>query len=97
MGALKEEYLPHYTYGDYIQWEGDWELISGTAYAMALSSMFNHQSISSLLIQSIGNSLKNCMVVSEMDYKIADDTIVRPDISLVCDRERVHISKKAQN
>ncbi len=34
MGALKAEYLPHYTYDDYIQWKGDWELIYGVPYAM---------------------------------------------------------------
>ncbi len=100
MGVLKEEYLPHYTYSDYIYWEGDWELIGGTAYAVAPSPMFNHQSISSLLIQSIGDSLKdckNCMVVSEMDYKIADDTIVRPDIALVCgQKEGAYIKKSPE-
>jgi Uma2 family endonuclease len=87
MGALKEEYLPYYTYSDYVQWEGNWEIISGVAYAMAPSPMFSHQAISSLLVQSLGEGLhscKKCMVVSEMDYKLADDTIVRPDISLVC-------------
>ncbi len=98
MGALKEEYRPHYTYDDYIHWEDDWELISGTPFAMAPSPMFNHQSISSLLIQSIGDSIKsckNCMVVSEMDYKIADDTIVRPDIALVCGQKDGAYIKKS--
>ncbi len=36
MAALKKErLLPHYTYADYIQWDGDWEVIDDTAYAMA--------------------------------------------------------------
>ncbi len=87
MGLRREEYLPHYKYADYVQWKGDWEVINGIAYAMSPSSMFSHQALSSLIIQSIGESLracKQCMVVSEMDYKIADDTILRPDIALVC-------------
>jgi Uma2 family endonuclease len=87
MGVLKEEYLPHYTYSDYILWEGKWELINGIAYAMAPSPMFSHQAISTLIGSSLTKSLqgcKQCMVVAEMDYKLADDTIVRPDISLVC-------------
>ncbi len=100
MGAIKKEYLPHYTYEDYIHWEGDWELIWGTAYAMAPSPLFNHQSIASLLIQSIGDSIKsckNCMVVSEMDYKIADDTILRPDIALVCgQKDGAYIKKNPE-
>lgn len=100
MGALKKDYLPHYTYDDYIHWDGDWELIYGSAYAMAPSPMFNHQSISSLVVQSIGEgikSCKNCMVVSEMDYKIADDTIVRPDIALVCgQKDGAYIKKNPE-
>ena len=87
MGALAETYLPDYTYEDYRQWEGDWELIGGVAYAMAPSPILTHQALSSLLIQSLGKDLENCpecMVVSEMDYKLADDTVLRPDIALVC-------------
>ena len=26
--------LPHYTYSDYLNWEGQWELIEGIPYAM---------------------------------------------------------------
>ncbi len=40
------EYLPHYTYEDYKQWEGKWELIGGVAYAIALAPMIEHQIIS---------------------------------------------------
>ena len=32
--ALKVEDLPHYTYDDYVQWEGRWELIKGIPFAM---------------------------------------------------------------
>ena len=36
MEALKKyDYTPNYNYEDYKQWEGDWELIGGLAYAMA--------------------------------------------------------------
>lgn len=98
MGALKDEYLPHYTYDDYVHWDGDWELIGGSAYAMAPSPMFNHQSISMLIGASLTNSIKsckNCVVVSEMDYKIADDTVVRPDIALVCGQKDGSYIKKS--
>lgn len=100
MGLLKEEYLPNYTYDDYIHWEGDWELIEGIAYAMAPSPILTHQIISSLLIQAIGESLKNCkscIVVSEMDYKLSDDTVLRPDIALVCgQKEGAYIKKSPE-
>jgi len=35
------------------------------------------------------------MVVSEMDYKLADDTILRPDIALVCGQTSGAYIKKA--
>ena len=98
MGLRKEEYLTDYRYDDYIQWEGNWELIGGIAYAMSPSPMFTHQAISMLLGSSLTQSLngcKECMVVSEMDYKLADDTILRPDIALVCGQTKGSYIKKA--
>ncbi|MEA3491683.1 MAG: hypothetical protein U9R27_07255 [Campylobacterota bacterium] len=35
------------------------------------------------------------MVVSEMDYKVADDTILRPDIALVCGQTTGSYIKKS--
>jgi hypothetical protein len=35
--ALKMEDLPHYTYDDYAQWEGRWEIISGVPYEQGKS------------------------------------------------------------
>lgn len=29
MGGIKLEDIPHYTYDDYKQWDGKWELIQG--------------------------------------------------------------------
>ncbi len=37
--------LVRYTYEDYVQWEGDWELIYGQAIAMAPAPMINHQAV----------------------------------------------------
>ena len=100
MGLLKEEYLPNYTYDDYTHWEGDWELIEGVAYAMAPSPILTHQTISMLIGSSLIDSLKdckNCIVVSEMDYKLSDDTVLRPDIALVCgQKEGVYIKKSPE-
>ena len=98
MGLLKEEYLPNYTYSDYTHWEGDWELIEGVAYAMAPSPILTHQIISMLVGSSLIDSLrncKNCIVVSEMDYKLSDDTVLRPDIALVCGQKKGAYIKKS--
>ncbi|WP_457626586.1 hypothetical protein [Persephonella sp.] len=37
--SFAEKYLPNYTVEDYKQWEGDWELIEGIAYAMVPSPL----------------------------------------------------------
>lgn len=88
MGALRLEDLPHYTYDDYKNWEGnDWEIIYGQAYCMSPAPMIKHQRISN----SIGWELKNifdncvkCQVLMPIDWKIADDTVVQPDNSVIC-------------
>ena len=48
--GLTEEDLPHYTYEDYVQWEGRWELIKGIPYAMVPMPALRHQE----LCQNIG-------------------------------------------
>lgn len=60
MGMLKEEYLPHYNYADYCQWEGNLELIYGQAYAMNPSPTFEHQEISLTIARELRSILKNC-------------------------------------
>ena len=44
--ALKNEDLPHYTYDDYVQWEGRWEIINGIPYAMYPAPSKKHQRVS---------------------------------------------------
>ena len=86
MGALKLEDL-HYTYDDYKQWKGDWELYGGIPVAMAPAPMRKHQSLASSIIREVGNQLEDCPeceVLGEVDYKIGDDTVLRPDIVLTC-------------
>jgi len=85
MGAL--DYLPHYTYDDYKMWEGEWELIGGIAYAMAPSPSFTHQEINAKIIFELMQSIqecKACRVVPELDWKIDEETVVRPDVMVVC-------------
>jgi len=83
--ALRDEFK--YSYKDYKNWEGDWELIDGVPVAMAPAPMVKHQKLASYFIIEIGNQLDDCMicdVVSEVDYKVNDNTILRPDIALIC-------------
>jgi len=86
MGALKLEDI-HYTYDDYKLWKGDWELYDGIAVAMAPAPMRKHQSLESAIIYNLMDQLidcKQCEVLGEVDYKISEDTILRPDVVLTC-------------
>ncbi len=90
----------YYTYNDYQHWQGDWELIGGIPYAMAPSPMFNHQYLLTIITAELFNQLidcTQCKVVVEMDYKIKEDTIVRPDIAVVCgQKEGAYITKRPE-
>lgn len=81
--------LPHYTYEEYCQCEGRWELIEGIPYAMCPASAPRHQWVSSNIKGEIRNALKkagckNCKVYNFIDIKVADDTILQPDAVVVC-------------
>jgi Uma2 family endonuclease len=83
------DYLPHYTHADNQQWDGDWELWRGSPVAMSPASGFRHQQVAAEVFSCLRQALQQtgcdeCRVVYELDWKIAEDTVVRPDISLVC-------------
>ena len=63
MLALKEEYLPNYTYDDYVLWEGNWELIDGIPYAMSPAPTVTHQEINGNILVALKTALKNVKAV----------------------------------
>ena len=95
MGAL--DYLKHYTYEDYALWEGKWELYEGFPVAMSPAPMIDHQAIANLMAYQLTDSIdecERCLVLSEEDYKLADDTVLRPDVVLICDEpNKAYITK----
>jgi Uma2 family endonuclease len=81
--------LPHYTYEEYCQWEGRWELIEGIPYAMSPAPAPRHQWVSSNIKAELRNALKasgckNCKVYDFIDIKVSEDTILQPDAVVVC-------------
>lgn len=79
--------FPHYTYDDWVHWEGKWELIEGIAHAMSPAPVPNHQRISFNLKIAFGVPLKDCnkcIAYDPIDYLVADDTILQPDMLVVC-------------
>jgi len=96
--ALKKEIS--YTYADYKGWElkeGErYELIHGKAFAMSAPDAY-HQTISGELFKQLAVYLtgKPCKVYSApYDVRLFyagddyDSTVVQPDISIICDREK---------
>ena len=86
-----------YTYEDYCAWDDDkrWELIDGVPYAMSAPSLA-HQRIIVQLGRLFGNYLvgKPCEVfVAPVDVRLnadgADDTVLQPDVLVVCDMEKL--------
>jgi Uma2 family endonuclease len=85
--ALSNTIIPHYTYKDYVQWEGRWELIEGHPIAMSPLPIPEHQQLSANLIYEFKDGLKkkcgDCKIYSPLDYKISEDTTIQPDVLIV--------------
>ena len=79
--------VEYYTYDEYTQWKGDWELIKGVPLAMAPAPMITHQAIAGNILFELKSSMdkcEECLVLGEANWKINDDTVVRPDVVLIC-------------
>lgn len=89
----------NYTYKDWLNWDGRWELIQGKAYNMTPAPSSDHQYIVGELFHSLrlyfGN--RQCHVlVSPFDVflSIKDvfdnvDHVVQPDISVICKKKQI--------
>jgi len=91
----------HYTYSDYVSWDDDsrYELIDGTPYMMTSPSL-THQRICVKLVSQLETFLtgKTCKVfVAPCDVRLnasdGDNTIVQPDVMVVCDPSKLHDNK----
>tara|TARA_R110002073_G_scaffold157241_18_gene312681 strand:- start:17696 stop:18238 length:543 start_codon:yes stop_codon:yes gene_type:complete len=84
--ALK--FAPHYTVDDYSLWKGDWELWEGLAIAMSPSPLGVHQDVVTQLIRMLGNAVEaagcDANPLVELDWIVSRDTVVRPDVLVVC-------------
>lgn len=86
--GIAEKYMPHYTYEDYCLWEGSWELIEGIPYAMSPAPIPQHQRVNgnlfSVFKEALNKRCNKCKVYLPIDWKIAEDTTVQPDLLIVC-------------
>jgi Uma2 family endonuclease len=87
--SIANKIIPHYTYDDWVHWEGQWELIEGHPIAMSPTPVPAHQRAAAEIITELTIALrktncKKCRVYDPLDYKISEDTILEPDILIVC-------------
>lgn len=83
------KYNPHYTVDDFKLWEGDWELWNGVAVAMTPSPFGRHGNMLARIAAALTNSIDSdvdchASVLLEVDWIVTRDTVVRPDLSIVC-------------
>lgn len=70
-----------------MQWDGKWEVIDGVPHAMSPAPVPRHQIVAGNLHAEFRMQLKQCekyQVLQPVDYLISEDTILQPDILIVC-------------
>ncbi len=85
--GLVERYPVRYTVEDWKHWQGDWELVEGVPYAMASPRPINQRLLIlvALLLEGIlRDRCPDCMVCAELDWYISYDTVIRPDLMVLC-------------
>lgn len=91
MGIKKlqsREFFPRYTIREWEQWEGQWELIDGFAWAMSPAPNSRHQELNFELLRAFKDSLKDCRKCKAylpVNFKVDESTILQPDLLIVCD------------
>ena len=92
-----------FTYADYLAWDDDqqWELIHGVAFCMSPSPNRRHQELLLALARPIADYLDDkkcsifvapfdvCLPLLANDSNDEIDTVVQPDIFVVCDLEKL--------
>ncbi|SFV55769.1 hypothetical protein MNB_SV-12-588 [hydrothermal vent metagenome] len=95
---LAQKYEEYYTVEDYQHWEGEWELIYGSPYA-GPSPMFTHQNINMKIARQLSEKLDNCpkcQAVFEIDWEISSDTVVKPDMLVICYEPDEKLTRKPE-
>ncbi len=95
MNSPQLQNAQHYTAADYVTWNDGrrYELFHGGVHAMSPAPSLQHQGISRNLSFEVGACLKpnaKCQIFyAPIDVYLGDDTVVQPDIIVVCDPEKL--------
>ena len=87
MGDALRTYEERYCVSDWELWKDPWELIRGKPYCMSPAPAFRHQLLASNLLIELGTQLKKCpkcRVLIPVDWQIDEETVVQPDILILC-------------
>ena len=87
MGDALKQYQAYYTVVEWELWKDAWELIDGAPYCMSPAPGIRHQRINGQLyleLQACMKSCNKCESFLPIDWQISEDTVVQPDISIVC-------------
>ena len=85
----------HYTAADYLKWNDGqrYEILHGGVRAMSPAPNLWHQRASRNLSFAVGHFLKptsKCQIFyAPIDVYLSDDTVVQPDIIVVCDPQKL--------
>ena len=84
----------HFTYADYLTWDDGkrWEIIGGEVWDMTPAPNLRHQHISRNFSHRLFTFFegKSCLpFVAPTDVVLDEDTVVQPDILVVCDRSKL--------
>jgi len=89
--STARNYIPHYTVEDYQHWEGRWELWEGYPVSMSPSPSGRHGKVLGKIVTGLNLAMDQTQceatVLVEVDWIVADDTILRPDTMVVCGAE----------
>ena len=87
MALLSKTYSEHYTVFEWENWKDNWELIDGVPYCMSPAPTVKHQSVNGNIyseLKSKLNACNKCSVYLPIDWVINEDTVVQPDVLVVC-------------
>lgn len=106
MGHPARSLPRRYTFEDYLSWPEDerWELIHGEAFGMAPSPSQGHQQAVQSLFLTVHQALESrikggggdgpkgpcALFIAPMDVVLGPNTVVQPDLLVVCDPEKRH-------
>jgi Uma2 family endonuclease len=96
--SAARSYAGYYTIAEWEKWHDQWELIDGAPYSMSPSPTGGHQRINTKILQELGILLKKCSkceAIMFVDWVINEDTIVQPDVSILCKEfitDRLHFA-----